>query len=460
MLQFDMQCQSLCFYLTHTKTMRTKSIIMLQISIGAIPIPDKDPDFQWMWMLRNVMVDDVSMNILRPMLVKRCKLTLGNTISQDDLIPYVNDFLKENHKQTFGKHFRAEIICTLLNYAFRDDDIKFDIESTNNLIVLSDENVGSDAIMINIMLAMVDMQRPFHPYIYQSLRHNIDIEVDNNNPLHMGEELDRDDKLARLYLSEQDSDLEQLINTATIQLRGSKEEAEMIKPFLREAITQSFSQNDLFSNNLIMPKEIALIARRNNVDTIIEQYKSLAHILFQQMTRSRNDFTKLMKKDEKYQTRCAKPVKLFVVDFCKGENRDFAIDSDLCQTDKDTISLFLFQYGQHLHDTRLTPSSTIKERQDILPSMNAALEKWMTIESKSILPFPFMTLFLPLYASNNSVPITIQGFNNRCIDMHRITRAKEGWHSFEETIKGKKQGSFDSKLTVSFFKQVKAVSYL
>ena len=155
--------------------MRTKSIIILQMSIGAIPIPDKDPDFQWMWMLRNVMVDGVSMNILRPMLVKRCKLTLGNTISQDDLVPYVNDFLKENHKQTFGKHFRAEIICTLLNYAFRDDDIKFDIESTNNLIVLSDENVGSDAIMINIMLAMVDMQRPFHPYIYQSLRHNIDI---------------------------------------------------------------------------------------------------------------------------------------------------------------------------------------------------------------------------------------------------------------------------------------------
>jgi hypothetical protein len=52
--------------------------------------------------------------------------------------------------------------------------------------------------------------------------------------------------------------------------------------------------------------------------------------------------------------------------------------------------------------------------------MNAALETWMTTN----LPFPFMTLFLPLNASNNYVLITIQGFNNRCLDMHQITRPK------------------------------------
>jgi hypothetical protein len=118
---------------------------------------------------------------------------------------------------------------------------------------------------------------------------------------------------------------------------------------------------------------------------------------------------------------------------------------------RESVCFFLQQYGRYVNKTWITPLTQVKERQDILPSMNGAVETWMTTELKYNLPMSIMALFLPLNAENNSVPITVHGFNNRSIDMHQISTPRQGWHSFDETIKGEKQGSFDAKITVSFF---------
>jgi hypothetical protein len=272
------------------------------------------------------------------------------------------------------------------------------------------------------------------------------------------EDLTIEEKFAKHYQTEMDNDIDQLIKTAILSINHPYEESEATKKYLTDSIHHAAKHHKTVS--LEIPPEVQQDSVVSGVLRLTKQYEALANKLFKKNMGFRQEFIKHKRRSVSVDKLAfSKNVKQFISQFGKGVTTDTSTLEGHNATDKIQIEDFLKEYGRYRSKRRSTPSNAIKARQDnILPSRNESLEEWMTTKSMSLLPFPFMTFFLPLNTLNNAVPMTIQGFNNRCLDMNIISTPKEGFHSFKETITGEKQGFFDSKLSVVFFKQVTAVS--
>jgi hypothetical protein len=427
------------------------------VPIGLITIPEKDPDNLWLTMFRNVMVDEDTMLVLAPILNKRFKFKVEDNKTQNEFIVSINDYVDQK-KGLFGKQFRAQVTCVILCNVFRDDDIFLEAENTGaNLTALSPIMGGHDVMMNKIITAVREMYVPYRPYIHTPIQIQVDPLQPENNDENM-EELTPEEKLQRLYLTEFDCDMDTLILSAKLQLKAPYHENNVVINYIIDAITDAFKPSSI--QPLDMKTPLRNMPCANLVERIIDTYYHKAKNILTKHVKLRTAFVKAMKNGDSGHLLKTKAVKIFLADFANGMNQCVSTMIHATHNERISMRYCMLEYGKSVNTARITPVSEIENRQNILPNMNVAMESWMTTELKSNLPIPIMALFLPLNEKNNSVPITVHGFNNRSIDMHRISTPKQGWHSFDETIKGVKQGSFDAKLTVSFFKQMETVSSL
>lgn len=446
----DFKTNYSCFY----------SIVPLQRSIGNIEVDDireNDEAHDWLNMLENNVLDVATLSEVKNLIISRCKLTTIDDMSQNDLIKQTHDFIEKSSSTVFGRKFRASIVSTIFNSVYNIDANLS--TNTNGLLTAHTSAIELDNKMDNKMLHTIkatlkQMCKQGCLFHYVPLLHQFDV-VPEDIQEHM-EELTTEEKFERHYQTEMDDDIEQLIKSAIVSLHHPYEKSEPTKRHLADVISNCTRKQ--FKGGYRMPPEVQETSKESGVSKICVHYEGLSNELFKKHVENRQNFIK-SKNQSTIKLGYTKPVKDFISQFGKGVTVETSGSSDLESSDKEQIKCFLREYGKYKSKLRVTPSTTIKDRQDnILPSRNEALEEWMTAKTMSILPFPFMTFFLPLNTLNNAVPMTIQGFNNRCLDMNIISTPKEGCHSFKETITGEKQGFFDSKLSVVFFKQVTAVS--
>jgi hypothetical protein len=435
--------------------------VYIQRSIGHIDVDHVRVDNEthdWLNMLENNELNVATLSMVKAAILSRCKLPNNTEMSQNELISQTHAFINNSANTVFGKRFRANIITTIFNSVYNvDANLTC---TTHGVLVAHTSAIEIDDKMYPKMLhdikaILKQMCTHGSPYHYTPLVPEVDV-VPENVYDHM-EDFTIEEKFAKHYQKEMDNDIDQLIKAAIVSIHHPYEESEATKQYLIDSIHHAAKNHE--STRLQVPPEVQQDSDKSGVLRLTTQYEDLANALFKKKMGFRQQFIKHKKSTLVDKVAFSKNVKQFISQFGQGVTTDTSTLEGHNATDKIQIQRFLTEYGRHRSKRRSISSNAIKVRQDnILPSRNESLEEWMTTKSKSLLPFPFMVFFLPLNTLNNAVPMTIQGFNNRCLDMNIISTPKEGFHSFKETITGQKQGFFDSKLSVVFFKQVSAVS--